>query len=72
MNFSTQYWLVTNKNVWKLRTQPAITFSKLSIETLVQGVIYVQSNNKDTSQWRRSGVFIVNFERISHFITLSR
>ena len=25
-------------------------------------------NNKDTSQWRRSGAFIVNFEHISHFV----
>ena len=23
-------------------------------------------NNKDTGQWRRSGVFIVNFEHISY------
>ena len=42
--------------------QPAITCSKLTIETLEQGVKYVQS------QWRRSGVFIVNFEHISHLV----
>ena len=43
-----------------LIAQPAITCSKLTIETLEQGVKYVQS------QWRRSGVFIVNLEHISH------
>ena len=49
-------------------SQPEITFSKSKIETLEQGVKYV----------RRSGVFIVNFEYISHlvlvflFLTLSR
>ena len=51
-------------------TQPAFTCSKLTIETLEQGVKY--------RQWRRFGVFIVNFEHISHrvlvflLLTLSR
>ena len=27
-------------------------------------------NNKNTSQWRRSGVFIVNFEHISHLFLM--
>ena len=27
-----------------------------------------KANNKDTSQRRRSGFFIVNFERISHIV----
>ena len=55
-------------------TQPAITCSKLTIETLEQGLKYVQSY-KDT---RTPGVFIVNFEHISHLalvfllLTLSR
>ena len=40
-------------------TQPAITCSELTIETLDQGVKYV---------WRQSTVFIVNFEHISHLI----
>ena len=50
-------------------TQPAITCSELTIETLEQGVKYV---------WRQSAVFIVNFEHNSHLIlvflllTLSR
>ena len=35
----------------------AFTWSKLTIETLEQGVI-----------WNRSGVFIVNFEYISHIV----
>ena len=49
-----------------LKTQPTITCSKLTIETLKQGMKY------------RSGVFIVNFEDISHLVlvflmlTLSR
>ena len=40
-------------------TQPAITCSKLTIETVEQGVKYVQS----------SGIFIVNFERILHLVS---
>ena len=36
------------------------TCSKLTIEVLEQGVKYVH--------WRRSGAFIVNFERISHLV----
>ena len=53
-----------------LITQPAITCSKLTIETLEQSAKYVQ--------WCRSDVFIVNFEHISHLVlvflllTLSR
>ena len=56
--------------------QPAITCSKLTIETLEQGVKYVQSLK--LRQCRRSGVFIINFEEISHLVlvflllTLSR
>ena len=38
-------------------TQPAITCSKLTIETVQR-------------HWRRSGVFIVNFEHISHLVLL--
>ena len=41
-------------------SRPAITCSKLTIETLEQGVKYEQPH------WRRSGVFIVTFEHISH------
>ena len=36
-------------------SQPPFTCSKLTIETLDRGV-----------KWRRSGIFIVNFEHISH------
>ena len=39
-------------------TKPITTCSKSTIETLEQGVKYVQVNNKD---------FIVNFEHLSHF-----
>ena len=40
---------------YKIDLQPVFTFSKLTIETLVQGLKY-----------GKSGVFIVNFEHISH------
>ena len=43
-----------------------ITCSKLTTETLEQGVKYVQSS------LRRSGVFIVNFEHISHPVLVFR
>ena len=44
-------------------TQHAFTSSKLTIETLEQSEKYVKVNNKGIRwrQWRRSGVFIVNF-----------
>ena len=48
-----------------------IIHSKLTIKTLEQGIKYLQS-------WRRSGVFIVNFQHISYLalvlllLTLSR
>ena len=38
-------------------TQPVTTCSKSRIETLEQGVKYIQVNKKD---------FIVNFEHVSH------
>ena len=50
--------------LWRLNTQLtffAFTCSKSIIETLEKGVKYVES------QWRRSRVFIVNFEHISLF-----
>ena len=43
-------------------TQPIITCSKFTIETLEEGVRYVK--------WRRSGVFIVNLEHISCLVLL--
>ena len=42
------------------KTQPAFTYSKLTIETLEQAVKYVQL--------RLSGIFIVNVAHISHFV----
>ena len=45
-------------------TQPEITCSKLTIETLEKGLKYAQS------QRRRSGVFTVNFEHISHLVLM--
>ena len=44
-------------------SQAAFTCSKLTVETVEQGVKYVQS----WRHWRRSGVFTVNFEHISRF-----
>ena len=46
--------------------QPEFTCSKLTIETLEQVAKYVQIGN-----WRRSGVFIINFEHISHLFLVS-
>ena len=62
-------------------TQPIITCSKLPIETLKQGVEYVQKRTMETPErrlWCHFDVFIVNFEHISHLafmyllLTLSR
>ena len=49
------------------KSQPAFTCSKLTIkiETLELGVEYVERR-----EWRRSGVFIVNFEHISRLVLL--
>ena len=55
--------------------QPAFTCSKLTTETLEQDAKYV---HRTAPMARRFGVFIVNFERVSHFVlvflllTLSR
>ena len=53
-----------------LQTLSVITWSKLTIETLEQGVKYVQSKlaikTPERWQWRRYCVFIVNFEHILH------
>ena len=52
----------------KLRVpQPVTTCSKLTIETLKQGLKCVPKLSIKTSErrkWRHSGVFIVNFEHI--------
>ena len=60
-------------------TLPAITCSKLTIETLEQGEICSKLTIKIPEQRRRrSGIFIVNFEYILHLVlvflllTLSR
>ena len=50
-------------------SQPAITCSKLTIETLEQKCELCSKLTLKTPkrrQWRRFGVFIVNFEHISH------
>ena len=48
-------------------TQPAITCSKLTIETLEQSC---EICSKLTIKWRRFGVFIVNFEHILHLCSI--
>ena len=60
----TWNYLNIRGEIWRpfLRPQPAITCSKLTIETLEQGVKYVQIC--------RSGVIIANFEHISHLVLL--
>ena len=50
-------------------TQPAFTYSKLTIKTLEQRCEICSKLTIKTSkrhQWRRFGVFIVNFEHILH------
>ena len=52
-------------------TQPASTYSKLTIKALEQGVKYVLNLTKKTPerrQWHCSGVFIVNFEHTPHLV----
>ena len=58
----TQTQLMQTQQTHFMTSQPAFTCSKLTIGTLEQGVKYVQ--------WRRSGIFIVNFEHISHLVLL--
>ena len=60
-------------------SQPAIACSELTIETLEQGYNKDTLTTKLTTKTRsRSGVFIINFEHISHpvlvflLLTLSR
>ena len=61
-NLSIVLWLNTNGHIL-MTSQPVFTCSKLIIETLEEGVKYVQ-----LCHWRRSSIFIVNFEHISHLV----
>ena len=55
--------------IHNLTTQSAITCSKLTIETLELGVKCSKiTKTPERRQWRRSDVFIVNFEHISHLV----
>ena len=49
-------------------TQPAFTSLKLTIKSLEQRseICSKLTTKTPTRRWRRFGVFIVNFERISH------
>ena len=64
----------TETLVWPLlqkASQPAFTYSKLTIETLEQRCeIYSKLTIEipERRHWRRSGIFIVNFEHISHLV----
>ena len=48
-------------------SQLALTYSKLTIET-ARCEICSKLTIKTPEQWRRSGVFIVKFEHISHLL----
>ena len=62
MYFLWKPW-IKREVYWTLITQPVFTCSKLTTETLEQGVKYVH-----LCHWRRSGVFVVNFEHILHLV----
>ena len=52
-----------------VKTQSAFIYSKLTIETLEQGVKYVQVSNKDTRTYFTlcSNVSIANFEKVNAY-----
>ena len=55
---------------WDVTTQSAFTYSKLTIETPEQGCSKLTITTPGRRYWCRSGVFIVNFEQISHLLLL--
>ena len=62
--FRQKPFFVVQMSIWdfaKVSSQLAFTCSKLTIETVEQGVKYAHS-------LRRSGDFIVNFEHILHLV----
>ena len=62
--------IVFKKELKSIHAQRAITCSKLTTETLEQRCeIRLELTRKTPKRrnWRRLGVFIVNFEHISHF-----
>ena len=62
--------LTITVNFWHATTnQPAFTCSMLAIEILEQGVKVCSKltiKKPERRQWRRAGLFNVNFEKISH------
>ena len=54
-------------------SQPAITCSKLTIETRTRYEVHSKLiiETPERHQWRRSDVFIVNFKHISHLALVS-
>ena len=71
-------WMSVGSNLWhKLsesdnwHTQLAFTCSKSTTETLEKGVKHSSKltiKTPERPQWQRFGIFIVNFEHISHFL----
>ena len=53
------------------QSRPATICLKLTIETLETDVYLLKVHKKNIGHWRRSGVFIVNFEHISHLARVS-
>ena len=68
-----KYFLKNHSFRLKTQTISQLTFtcSKSTIETLEKNIwnmLKVNNKTPELHQWRRSGVFIVNFEHISVFI----
>ena len=61
---------VVIKNILQNRSQPAITYSKLTIETLEQGVKCVQVTNKDTRTMSVASIWCLYLLILNIFHTL--
>ena len=75
---SSRYLLVTLDTLEAAVSQPLVSCSKLTLESLEQGVKYVQIGNRDTRTVALFWYLYCNFEHISHLglvfllLTLSR
>ena len=61
---------VVIKNILQNRSQPSITYSKLTIETLEQGVKCVQVTNKDTRTTSVASIWCLYLLTLNIFHTL--
>ena len=64
-------WEENEVKLLRIMSQPEITCSKLSmVDTRTRRAVWSELSIKtpERSQWSRSGVFIVNFEHISHLV----